>query len=111
VRPLNAQPGPTLAEIERAKQELRARIWALLERAGAVKPPGTAVGKIPNFVGAEAAAEQLGELPVWQAAQVVKANPDKAQRAVRAKALAEGKVLYMAVPRLANKLPFYLLDP
>jgi 5-formyltetrahydrofolate cyclo-ligase len=105
------QPGHARAEIERAKQELRARIWALLEREGAVKPPGTAVGKIPNFLGAEAAAEQLGALPVWQAAQVVKANPDKAQRAVRAKALTEGKVLYMAVPRLADELPFYLLEP
>lgn len=98
-------------EIERAKQQVRARIWALLEREGAVKPPGTAVGKIPNFVGAEAAAEQLASLPVWQTAQVVKANPDKAQRAVRAQALAEGKVLYMAVPRLADRLPFYLLEP
>jgi 5-formyltetrahydrofolate cyclo-ligase len=39
------------------------------------------------------------------------ANPDKAQRAVRAKALAAGKLLDMAVPRLADDLPFYLLDP
>jgi 5-formyltetrahydrofolate cyclo-ligase len=56
------------------------------------------VGKIPNFYGAEAAAEQLAALPAWQAAHVLKANPDKAQRAVRTRALTEGKVLYMAVP-------------
>jgi hypothetical protein len=98
-------------EIERAKQEARHRTWALLEQEGAVKPPGTAVGKIPNFLGAEAAAEQLATQPLWQTARVLKANPDKAQRAVRAKALAEGKVLYVAVPRLADDLPFYLLDP
>jgi 5-formyltetrahydrofolate cyclo-ligase len=98
-------------EIERAKQEVRHRIWALLEQEGAIKPPGTAVGKIPNFLGAEAAAEQLATQPVWQTARVLKANPDKAQRAVRATALAQGKVLYMAVPRLADALPFYLLDP
>ena len=109
--PLNVQSEQALREIERAKQEVRNRIWALLERDGAAKPPGTVVGKIPNFLGAEAAAEQLAALPVWQTAQVVKANPDKAQRAVRAKALAEGKVLYMAVPRLADELPFYLLEP
>jgi 5-formyltetrahydrofolate cyclo-ligase len=42
---------------------------------------------------------------------VLKANPDKAQRPVRARALIEGKVLYMAVPRLADELPFYLLNP
>jgi 5-formyltetrahydrofolate cyclo-ligase len=69
------------------------------------------VGKIPNFHGAEAAADQLAGLPAWEAARVLKANPDKAQRAVRARALTEGKVLYMAVPRLADELPFYLLDP
>jgi 5-formyltetrahydrofolate cyclo-ligase len=48
---------------------------------------------------------------VWQTAHVLKANPDKAQRAVRAEALTDGKVLYMAVPRLAAELPFYLLEP
>jgi 5-formyltetrahydrofolate cyclo-ligase len=69
------------------------------------------VGKIPNFYGAEAAADQLAALPAWEAAHVVKANPDKTQRAVRTRALTEGKVLYMAVPRLADELPFYLLDP
>ena len=69
------------------------------------------VGKIPNFLGAEAAADQLAALPAWEATRVLKANPDKAQRPVRAKALTEGKVLYMAVPRLADALPFYLLDP
>jgi 5-formyltetrahydrofolate cyclo-ligase len=45
------------------------------------------VGKIPNFLGAEAAADQLAALPAWASAQVVKANPDKAQRPVRARAL------------------------
>jgi 5-formyltetrahydrofolate cyclo-ligase len=51
------------------------------------------VGKIPNFLGAEAAVDRLAALPAWAAARVVKANPDKAQRAVRATALTEGKVL------------------
>jgi 5-formyltetrahydrofolate cyclo-ligase len=86
-------------------------MWALLEREGAAKPPGRVVGKIPNFLGAEAAADQLAALPAWDAAHVLKANPDKAQRPVRARALTDGKVLYMAVPRLADELPFYLLDP
>jgi 5-formyltetrahydrofolate cyclo-ligase len=42
---------------------------------------------------------------------VVKANPDAPQLPVRARALAEGKLLYMAVPRLAEPKPFMLLDP
>jgi 5-formyltetrahydrofolate cyclo-ligase len=97
--------------IERAKQQVRDRIWALLEREGAAKSPGRLAGKIPNSLGTEAAADQLAALPAWATAHVLKANPDKAQRAVRARALTEGKVLYMAVPRLADELPFYLLDP
>jgi 5-formyltetrahydrofolate cyclo-ligase len=97
--------------IERTKHKVRDRIWALLEREGAARPPGRVVGRIPNFLGAEAGADQLAALPEWQAARVLKANPDKAQRPVRARALKESKVLYMAVPRLADELPFYLLDP
>jgi 5-formyltetrahydrofolate cyclo-ligase len=86
---------------------VRNRIWSLLEREGAAKPPGRVIGKIPNFLGAEAAAEQLAALQAGEDAHVLKANPDKAQRPVRARALMEGKVLYMAVPRLADELPFY----
>src|SRR5437764_9186670 len=58
-----------------AKQEIRERIWELLQRQGAARFPG-ARGRIPNFRGAERAADQLAELPEWGAAHVVKANPD-----------------------------------
>ena len=108
---LTALPEQDPTAIEQAKQNVRDRIWALLEREEAAKPPGRVVGKIPNFHGTEAAADRLGALPAWAAARVLKANPDKAQRPVRARALTAGKVLYMAVPRLADELPFYLLDP
>ncbi|MGH8902610.1 MAG: 5-formyltetrahydrofolate cyclo-ligase [Egibacteraceae bacterium] len=96
-------------DIERDKQACRERVWALLEREHAA-PPGVR-GRIPAFFGADAAADRLATLPAWQAARVVKAVPDKAQLPVRARALAEGKLLYMAVPKLADALPFYLLDP
>lgn len=96
-------------DIAQTKQATRERMWALLERERAV-PPGVH-GRIPAFVGAEAAADRLAALPVWQSARVIKAVPDKAQLPVRAQALAEGKLVYMAVPRLADALPFYLLDP
>jgi len=92
------------------KQAVRERVWALLDQQRAVLPPG-AYGRIPNFVGADAAADRLAASPVWRAARVVKAVPDKAQLPVRARALSEGKLVYMAVPRLADERPFYLLDP
>lgn len=97
------------AEIDRAKRAAREKVWALLEREGAA-PPGVH-GYIPDFVGAEQAAARLAELDAWRQARVVKANPDRAQLPVRVRALQEGKLLYMAVPRLADPEPFYLLDP
>ena len=85
-------------------------MWSLLERHGAARFPG-ARGRIPNFVGAEASAEKLATLQEWEGARVLKANPDAPQLPVRARALSEGKRLYMAVPRLRDRRPFVLLDP
>ncbi|NIL59417.1 5-formyltetrahydrofolate cyclo-ligase [Salinispora arenicola] len=96
-------------DTDQAKQAIRERVWALLEREQAV-PPGVH-GRIPAFYGAEAAADRLAELPVWNSVRVIKAVPDKAQLPVRARALIEGKLVYMAVPKLAEAQPFYLLDP
>ena len=87
------------------KQEVRERMWDLLQREGAARFPG-ARGRIPNFRGAEQAARRLAELPEWQAAGVVKANPDAPQLPVRRRARQDGKTLYMAVPRLAEVKPF-----
>jgi 5-formyltetrahydrofolate cyclo-ligase len=92
-----------------AKTEVRERVWSLLERERAGRFPGTR-GRIPNFVGAEAAAEHLAATPEWQAARVVKANPDAPQLSVRRRALRDGKTLFMAVPRLREAQPFVLVD-
>lgn len=98
-----------MADLDQAKHAIRERIWALLEHEGAA--PAGVYGRIPAFSGAEQAADRLAQLPVWQNAQVIKAVPDKAQQPVRLRALAEGKLLYMAVPKLAGQQPFVLLDP
>jgi 5-formyltetrahydrofolate cyclo-ligase len=97
-------------DIDKAKQAIRERVWALLDEHGAVQPPGAA-GHIPAFVTAGEAAARLADLPEWKAARVLKANPDRAQLPVRVQALREGKLLYMAVPALATEQPFYLLNP
>ncbi len=68
-------------------------------------------GRIPNFVGAEAAAERLRTMTEWRQAATVKSNPDSPQWPVRQRALEDGKVVYMAVPRLTGDDPFFLLDP
>ncbi len=43
-------------------------------------------------------------------AATLKANPDSPQWPVRQRALEDGKLLFMAVPRLAEPEPFFLLD-
>jgi 5-formyltetrahydrofolate cyclo-ligase len=96
--------------IDQAKQAAREKVWTLLDDAVVSPPPG-ARGRIPNFTGAEQAAQRLSHLDEWQRARVIKANPDWAQHPVRVQALHDRKLLYMAVPKLATAKPFYLLDP
>jgi 5-formyltetrahydrofolate cyclo-ligase len=93
-----------------AKAELRDEVWAAMSAARVARFPG-ARGRIPNFTGAEAAAQRLRELPEWQTARTLKVNPDSAQLPVRQRALEDGKTVYMAVPRLAEAEPFFALDP
>jgi 5-formyltetrahydrofolate cyclo-ligase len=92
------------------KAALRHEVWEALRAAGAARFPG-ANGRIPNFVGAEAAAERLRTTPAWRDAATVKANPDSPQLPVRQRALEDGKTVLMAAPRLAADEPFFLLDP
>lgn len=63
-------------------------------------------GRIPNFIGAEKAAERLVSLEIWKKAFAIKSNPDSPQKFVRKKALQDGKILYMAVPRLRKEKCF-----
>jgi|SRR5260370_36995438 len=92
-----------------AKQAVRERVWSQLEESGVVEPG--VLGYIPAFQGADRAAERLAGLTVWQQAQVLQIAPDRAQLPVRSRALHDGKLVYMAAPKLATPEPFYLLDP
>src|ERR1700744_3784963 len=71
-RPDRDAGGP--AEILAAKAALRQDIWAAMTAAKAARFPGAA-GRIPNFTGAEAAAERLRGPPEWQGAGTGNANP------------------------------------
>jgi 5-formyltetrahydrofolate cyclo-ligase len=98
------------ADVLAAKAALRDEVWSAMQAAKVARFPG-APGRIPNFTGAEKAAERLRGLPAWQSALTIKANPDSAQLPVRQRALEDGKTVYMAVPRLAEREPFFALDP
>jgi len=96
--------------VTRDKQDIREHVWQALKEARVARFPG-ARGRIPNFTGAERAAERLSELDVWKRAKVLKCNPDSPQRPVRLRALREGKTVYMAVPRLRELNCFIELKP
>lgn len=94
----------------RDKWAIREEVWTALETARVVR--GRSVhDKIPHFIGCDDAALQVTELPEWQAARAVKSNPDQPQRPLRQLALEQGKLLYMAVPRLKDERVFIELDP
>ena len=94
----------------KTKDVIRQEVWERLQKRKVARFPG-AEGRIPNFIGAEACARVLSERPFWKKAKVLKVNPDSPQRAIRQKALSEGKIVYMAVPRLHSEKPFIELDP
>jgi 5-formyltetrahydrofolate cyclo-ligase len=91
------------------KDVLRADIWQRLESSGV--NVGPVRSRIPNFAGADLAAWRLARTPAWQAARVVKCNPDPPQIPVRLRALHDGKILYAPVPELTKRFPFVRLDP
>lgn len=90
------------------KQKIREEIWRKMEEKGIAVFPG-AYGRIPNFVGAEKAAEKLAQLSIWKEANIIKVNPDSPQKPVRRNALNEGKILIMPTPRISSG--FLMLDP
>jgi 5-formyltetrahydrofolate cyclo-ligase len=93
------------------KEEIRQIIWNLLEEKNVTTFPRPVHGKIPNFIGANIAAEKLDELIVWRKARVIKSNPDSPQKWVRENALRHGKTVYMAIPRLREEKCFIKINP
>jgi 5-formyltetrahydrofolate cyclo-ligase len=93
------------------KRALRERVWDELEDSGEARFPFPPHGRIPNFAGADAAADRLAKTDAWRDAETVKSNPDAPQLPVRRRALDAGKTVYMAVPRLSDAACFLELDP
>lgn len=91
------------------KQRIREHVWILLVREKVARPPFPIHGRIPNFAGAEAAAERLLKLEKFRKARTVKVSPDSPQRPVRELCLRMGKTLIMPTPRLREG--FLLLEP
>jgi 5-formyltetrahydrofolate cyclo-ligase len=108
--PKNLMTERKLSDIQTEKKILREKIWRRLTEAGVARFPG-AFGRIPNFVGAERAADLMAQREEFQKARFLKANPDSPQFPLRVLALQQGKTIFMAVPKLKSPKPFLRLDP
>jgi 5-formyltetrahydrofolate cyclo-ligase len=95
--------------ITRQKQEIRRRIWSKMEETNIARFPRPVYGRIPNFDGAQMAAQRIKETEAFRKAEAIFCCPDSPQRFVRSIILMEGKTLVMASPRLRED--FILLDP
>ena len=91
------------------KAGARGWAWDRLQAEGLARFPFPPHGRIPNYVGADLAAQRLFEASPWKEAQAIKVNPDSPQRYVRRLALAKGVRVYVPTPRLTGG--FHLLDP
>jgi 5-formyltetrahydrofolate cyclo-ligase len=93
------------------KQAIRERVWDDLADSGVARFPFPPHGRIPNFAGADAAADRLAATDAWARADAIKANPDAPQLPVRRRALHDGRTVFVAVPRLRDPQPFSRVDP
>ena len=91
------------------KDDIRRRVWGLLESKGVARFPRPVYGRIPNFIGAEMAARRIAEQKEFKNARVIKVNPDSPQMPIRRLILELGKTLIMPTPKLRSG--FLLLDP
>ncbi|XP_023643328.1 5-formyltetrahydrofolate cyclo-ligase-like protein COG0212 isoform X2 [Capsella rubella] len=65
------------------KWVIRKKMWDLMEARNYAMRPRPVHHRIPNFVGAPAAAAKLAELDAFCKAMVVKVNPDSPQKQIR----------------------------
>lgn len=106
---MRSSSGRSAAPAKEAKQEIRERVWRLLEERQVALFPKPVHGRIPNFKGAVEAAKRIRGLKHYRIADVVKVNPDSPQKPLREMVLRDGKKLVMPTPRI--KQGFLLIDP
>lgn len=93
----------------RDKARAREAVWNRLQEEHIARFPFPPHGRIPNFEGADRAAERLFEHPLLRRARRIKVNPDAPQRPVRLLALRRGITVFVPTPRLRGG--FKKLDP
>lgn len=91
------------------KDEIRQQVWTKLEEEKLGRFPFPLKGRIPNFKGAEKAAQFVFSMPEYKEAKIIKVNPDSPQLPIRAQVLKDGKTILVPTPRL--KAGFIMVKP
>ncbi len=103
--------GIFLPRLLNRRERLKRRVWHLMEAAGVLTFPLDAFGEVPNFIGAERAAELLAQQPEFERGKVIFVSPDHVLRRVRELVLEHGKILAVTLPpRLMRKGKTLLLQ-
>nr|WP_132372248.1 5-formyltetrahydrofolate cyclo-ligase [Melghiribacillus thermohalophilus] len=92
-----------------SKHDIRQKIWKRMTEKNVGRFPFPLQNRIPNFKGAEQAAQLFTTLDVYQRAEVVKVNPDAPQLPLRQRILKDHKILLIPTPRL--RAGFIMIRP
>ncbi|MHA1645684.1 MAG: 5-formyltetrahydrofolate cyclo-ligase [Candidatus Freyarchaeota archaeon] len=92
----------------KSKREVRRYVWDLMVRERVAAFPYPPHGRIPNFVGAEAAAKQIRKLDEYGRAECVFSPPDGVLIPFRRMVLRDGKILAYSTPHMKS---FKMMKP
>lgn len=106
-----APPPLQWESIPSSKKEIREKIWDYIEKYDIVEFPKPVFNRIPNFKGADKAAEKILEMKEFQNAKVVTVNPDKPQETIRYFTMQKDKDLLVPTPRLRSGLFNKIVPP
>ena len=84
------------------KDEIRKRIWYLLEDENIADFPRPCYGRIPNFKGSRNVSERIKTLTEFKKAGAIFCAPDMVLKRIREIVLEHGKILVVALPHIED---------
>jgi 5-formyltetrahydrofolate cyclo-ligase len=91
-----------------SKKEIRDYVWNMMVKERIAAFPYPPHGRIPNFVGAEAASKQIRKLDKYREAECVFSPPDGVLIPFRRMILMDGKILAYSTPHMTS---FKMMKP
>ncbi|XP_043267797.1 methenyltetrahydrofolate synthase domain-containing protein [Venturia canescens] len=108
----NSDDISTTTEKDVSKQAFRKKIWDHIKKNELADSQLSLYSRIPNFEGAEEAAQRILQLDEFKRAKVIKINLDKPQEHVRLLALEANKEILVPIPRLKSGIFLHVVpDP